>query len=182
MLCGFDGGAAYGVVVEAEFVEVLAAVEVAAVEDDFAVHGLGEFGEIRAFELCPVGRDDEGVCSLGTFVEIIEDLDGVAHFFGDIFGGDGVVSAAGDAVAEGFADEGEGGCFSDVIGAWFEGEAPECEGFALESCFASEVVEYFFEEEVSLSFVGAVDGVGELGIDTGPVAHHDAGEGVFGKA
>ena len=55
------GFATHGVVDEAQALHRLVPVDVAAVEDDVALHRLRHAFEIRMAELAPLGADDQGV-------------------------------------------------------------------------------------------------------------------------
>ena len=144
---------------EAEGFELLAVVDVAAVDNNMAGHDLLDDIPRGETELAPLGHEGEDVGTICGIVHILTIGDAVANATLALVHGDGVEDAHGGAILQQAVDDYQGGSLAHIVGLGLEGESENGDGLALH---ATHGLDDLIVNDVLLSFVDTLDGLDDL--------------------
>ena len=144
---------------EAEGFELLAVVDVAAVDDDMAGHDLLDDIPRGEAELAPLGHEGEDVGTISGIVHILTIGDAVAYATLALVHGDGVEDAHGGTILQEAVDDHQGGSLAHVVGLGLEGESENGNGLALH---ATHGFDDLIVDDVFLFLVDTLDGLDDF--------------------
>ena len=161
---------------EAEGFELLAVVDVTAVDDNMAGHDLLDDIPRGEAELAPLGHEGEDVGTISGIVHILTIDDAVAYTTLALIHGDGVEDAHGGAILQQAVDDYQGGSLAHVVGLGFEGESENGNGLALQRggrrgnriathsivALGTNGLDDFIIDDVLLFLVDTLDGLDDL--------------------
>ena len=176
---------------EAIVFEFLTVVDIAAINDDVAIHDLADDVPGGHTELTPLCHQCKDIGTIGSIVEVLTIGDGVTDAPATLIHGDGVEDTDGGTILEELVDDHQGGSFTHIVGLRLEGEANDGDGLTLEkrgwggnrvATHGTECLEDLVVDNGLLPLVDTLDGLDDLHVVAMVNACVEEGLDILGEA
>ena len=136
--------------------------DIAAVEDHGRFHETLELRKIRTSKFIPLSHDDQRIGAADGVEGGGRTSEGTAACGSGILHRDRIVGANDSSGFDQICDEAERWSFAHIICPWFEGEAPDCDGFAFELAAVAEVLRDTSKDDFLLPVIDSVGGIDQI--------------------
>ena len=164
---------------EAEFLEFLAVVDVAAIDDDVTCHDFLDDIPAGHAELAPLGHQRKDIGTVSGIVHVLAVGDAVADATAALIHGNGVEDADGGTIFQEAVDDHQGRGLAHIVGLGLEREADDSDSLARETADGRE---HLIIDNRLLALVDTLDSLDDFHMIAIVETGMEEGLGILGEA